>query len=228
VHQIVRTGVIACLIAGILNLPIIAAAARPLGMVIVAENAHLSGANANVGADVFTGDALQTDPGGSLRLKFGSTQLYLTSDSNALLGQEANPLRVKLTRGRLGFSSGVAGQFEVETPIGTVRSADGQRAFGEVTILGPQKILVAAYHGSLVVAGAGVERTIPEGNAYNVTLTPDSDPAAAGPAPAAPKPALHPAVGSLAFDLVLLGVAGGLGYAAWHFATESDTVPTTH
>ncbi len=227
-YQLVRTVVIACLIAGMMNLPVIAAAAKPLGLVTVAENAHLSGATASVGADVFTGDLLQTGPGGSLRLKFGSTQLYLTSDSNATLGQEANPLRVRLTRGRLGFSSGAGGQFEVETPVGMVRSADGQRAFGEVTILGPQKILVAAYHGSLVVAGAGIERTIPEGDAYNVTLTPDSEPAGAGSAPAAPKPALHPAVGSLAFDLVVLGVAGGLGYAAWHFATESDTVPTTH
>ena len=67
------------------------AAEKPLGMVLVAENAHLSGATANIGADVFAGDALQTDPGGSWRLKVGSTQVYLT----------------------------------------------GQRAFGEVTILGP-------------------------------------------------------------------------------------------
>ncbi len=223
---IFRSVLVALLVTALVGFPVIAAGARPLGMVVRAEDAHLSGATASIGADVFAGEALQTNPGGSLRLKFGSTQLYLNSASNAFLGQDANPLRVVLTQGTLGFSSNVGNQFEVETPVGVVRSADGQRAFGEVTIIGPKKILVAAYHGTLVVNGAGVQRTITEGNAFNVTLSPDPDPMGSDPKPAAPpKPALHAGAGYLLFDAVVIGTAAGLGYAAWHFATESDPVP---
>jgi hypothetical protein len=219
-----RNTLIAFLISGLVSLPAMSAGARPLGMVVTASNAHLSGANASIGADVFTGEALQTDPGGNLRLKFGSTQIYLNSGSNAVLGQQADPLRVQLTQGTLGFSSNAGKQFEVETPVGLVRSADGQRAFGEVTIVGPKKILVAAYHGSLVVSGPGVERTIPEGDAFNVSLLPDPQPAAEPPA-GSPTPAFHPGAGSLVFDLVILGAAAGVGYAIWHYTTESDTTP---
>jgi hypothetical protein len=235
VRLIVRSALVACLISGLLNLSPLAAAAKPLGMVVLAENAHLSGVTANVGSDVFAGDTLHTDPGGSLRLKFGSTQLYLTSDSAATLGQETNPLYIALAHGTLGFSSNAAGQFEIDTPVGAVRAADGQRAFGEVTIVGPRKILVASYHGSLVVAGSGIQRTIPEGNSYNVTFVPSSDSSGANPAgsgadPAAaapagpPKPALTS--GSLVFDLVMIGAAGGFGYFLWHHFTESDPNPT--
>ena len=156
------------------------------------------------------------------------TQIYLNSGSNATLGQEANPLRVVLTQGTLGFSSAAGAQFEVETPVGIVRSADGQRAFGEVTLVGPKKILVAAYHGTLIVKGAGIERTITEGNAFNISLAPDPEPAGAGSMPASPKPALHGGGGALIFDAVILGAAGGVGYAIWHYTTESDPAPPPH
>lgn len=223
---LVRTVLIALLISSVLNMSVFAAAGQPLGMVVVADNAHLSGVSASTGADVFTGDALQTDRNGALRVKVGSTQLYLTASSAATLGQETNPLRVKLSQGTLGFSSGVGGQFEVETPVGVVRSADGQRAFGEITILGPQKILVASYHGSLVVSGSGMERTVTEGNAYNVTFVPSAEPAAADPNPASPTPAFHRAgPGSLVFDLVVLGVMGVTAALVWHFYAESDSTP---
>jgi hypothetical protein len=164
----VRKTLIGFVISGLAGFPAMAAGGRPLGVVVTADKAHLSGANASIGADVFTGELLETEPNGTLRLKFGATQLYLNPASNVVLGQEANPLRVILNKGTVGFSSNAANQFEVQTPVGIVRSADGQRAFGEVSIVGPDKILVAAYHGSLVVSGAGIERTITEGNAFNV------------------------------------------------------------
>jgi hypothetical protein len=222
----VRSTLIGFVIAGLAGLPAMAAGARPLGVVVTADNAHLSGATASIGADVFTGELLETEPNGTLRLKFGATQLYLNPASNVVLGQEANPLRVILNKGTVGFSSNVANQFEVQTPVGVVRSADGQRAFGEVTILGQNKILVAAYHGSLLVSGAGIERTITEGNAFNITLSPDPEPAGADPAPGSPQRAYHSGHPGLIFDGVILGGFAAAGYVAWHYSTESDTNPS--
>ena len=76
VRSLIRSLLIACLISGLLNASPAMAAAKPVGMVVLAENAHLSGVTANIGADVFAGDVLHTDPGGNLRMKFGATQLY--------------------------------------------------------------------------------------------------------------------------------------------------------
>lgn len=221
----VRSTLIGFVISGLVGLPAMAAGARPLGVVVTADKAHLSGATASIGADVFTGELLETEPSGTLRLKFGATQLYLNPASNVVLGQEANPLRVILNKGTVGFSSNVADQFEVQTPVGIVRSADGQRAFGEVSIVGPNKILVAAYHGSLVVSGAGMERTITEGNAFNVSLSPDPEPAGAAPSPGSPQRAYNSGHQSLVVTAVIIGVSAGVGYAVWHYTTESDTTP---
>lgn len=222
----VRSTLIGFVISGLAGLPAMAAGARPLGVVVTADKAHLSGATASIGADVFTGELLETEPNGTLRLKFGATQLYLDPASNVVLGQEANPLRVILNKGTVGFSSNVANQFEVQTPVGMVRSADGQRAFGEVSIVGPNKILVAAYHGSLVVSGAGIERTVTEGTAYNVTLSPDPEPAGANPSPGSPQRAYNTGHGPLIFTGVVVGGFIVAGYLAWHYTTESDTNPS--
>jgi hypothetical protein len=203
------------------------AAVNPMGMVVSAVNAHVAGANAASGADVYAGDYFDTESGGNLRLKLGSTQIYLRPASGAVLDENGTTMGVKLTRGTLGFSSATASRFQVETPVGIVRAADGQRAFGEVTILGPQKIMVAAYHGGLVVEGSGISQTIKEGNSYNVTFVPASDPASAAPAPPAPKPvpALQGGAGSLIFDVAIIGAAALTGALVWHFETESDSTP---
>jgi ferric-dicitrate binding protein FerR (iron transport regulator) len=204
------------------SLPAGAAPAKPIGMVTVADKAHLEGANAVIGADVYPGDTLQTDPGGTLRVKAGSTQLYLATSSSATFEELPNQIRLKLTHGTLGFSSSEAKQFVVETPVATVRSADGKRAFGEVTIVGADKILVAAYHGALVVERNGQERIVKEGDAYNVSFLPDAAPGA-DPVPTSPKQALRS--GSLVFDLIVLGGAAFAGYEIWHHLTESDSAP---
>lgn len=207
------------------------AAANPVGMVVSAANAHLGGANATLGADVYSGDFLDTDRGGTLRLKLGSTQVYLAEASAATVGQQSDRVNFKLARSTVAFSSAVAARFEVETPVGIVRAAEGKRAFGEVTITGPQKITVAAYRGAVVVEGAGISRTIKEGDAYNVTLIPDAatgiEASTVDPIrPSPPAPGLHRGgPGSLGFNLVVLGGVGGLGYFVWHHLTESDSTP---
>lgn len=214
-----RGCLVAMLIAALLNLPAMAAGAKPLGMVVTAENAHLGGANAAIGADVYTGDNLQTEPGGTLRLKVGSTQLYLASASAATLLEEAPKVNIKLVRGTVGFSSAAADQFEVETPIGRVRAADGQRGFGEVTVTGPQTILVAAYHGSLVFEGDGEERTIKEGDAYNITLASDPEPSPQGGGSTYGKKRNY------IFTLIIIAGAAVIAAALWHEAVESPSRP---
>ena len=149
------------------SLPAVAAPAKPIGMVTVAEKAHLEGANAVIGADVYPGDTLQTDPGGTLRVKAGSTQLYLATSSSATFEELPNQLRLKLTHGTLGFSSSEAKQFEVETPVATVRSADGKRALAAVADIRPAVLWDVA-------TGQALETLNGSGNmVFSVAFAPD-------------------------------------------------------
>ena len=127
---------VCCLAFHLASLPAGAAPVKPIGMVTVADKAHLEGANAVIGADVYPGDTLQTDPGGTLRVKAGPTQLYLATSSSATFEELPNQIRLKQTHGTLGFSSFDAKQFEVETPIATVRSADGSELWEKSQLLG--------------------------------------------------------------------------------------------
>ena len=238
-RSLARSCLIAFIVAGMLNIPPVAAAANPIGMVVTSSNAHLGEVNAAVGTNVFPGDTLQTEPTGTLRLKVVGNQVYLAPASLAVLLGEGHAVTAQLIKGTLGFSSPAAAQFEVETPVGIVRAANGKGAFGEVTIVGPRKILVAAYHGSLVVTGSGVERTIKEGDAFNVTFLPDPQgPAGAGTGDAGPGGnsggnqggngnTRHAVVnhGQLIFDSIVIGALFGAGLAAWDLATESDSQP---
>jgi ferric-dicitrate binding protein FerR (iron transport regulator) len=222
VRSICRSILLAALVSGMLNSSLLAAA-KPLGMVVVAQNAHLGEADLALGTNVFSGDFLQTEPRGNLRLRLGSAQVYLNAASAAILDQQGESVGAKLVRGTVGFSSAPANGFQIETPVATVRPAKGT-AFGEVTIVNPQTILVAAYRGSLLVTGNGIERVIPEGSAYNVSLAPDPEPAPASPSPQGAYGVSNHA--HIIFAAVILGAAGLGGYLAWHYTTESDPNPT--
>jgi hypothetical protein len=236
---IVRPFIVFLLTASLLDLSVFGSVVSPLGVVVTSENAHVDDANVATGTNVFAGDYLQTDKGGTLRLKIGSSQFYLSSASSAILLQEQRTLRMKLTQGKIGFSSAVAGDFEIETPVAMVRAAKGKAALGEVTLVGPHQIMVAAYRGSLVIANAGVERTIVEGTAYNVSLaqgtgTANDDSAGNGSGngngngnnQGGGYPVHN--YGPLIFTTVFAGGLSGLGYTIWHFATESNYVPASN
>ena len=216
-----RSILVAVLASGMLNSPLLAAA-KPLGMVVLAQNAHLGEADLALGTNVFSGDFLETEPRGNLRLRMGAAQVYLAAASAAILDEQGDTIGARLVRGTVGFSSAPVNGFEIETPIATVRPAKGP-AFGEVTLVNPQTILVAAYRGSLLVKGNGIERVIPEGSAYNITYSPDPEPAASSPS----------SQGSYGVSnhgrwLVAAGILGGtaaISYWVWHHTTESDTNP---
>lgn len=175
----IAPGARACLVAflavGLMNLPAMAASEQPLGMIVSAEHARLDNANAVSGTNLFSGDTLATDQGGSLRLKIGPGQIYLLSSSSAVLAPDENGVRAKVDRGTLGFSTPAPGQLAIETPLGVVRGADGKPIFGQVSILSLGKMRVSSYEGTLVVEGInGQEKMIAAGETYDATLVPNA------------------------------------------------------
>lgn len=172
----VLAGARACLIGflatSLLNLPVVAAPAPSLGMIVSSNDALLSTAIATQGADVYPGDTLRTQPDGSLRLALGSNQLYLMESTEATMLRDSGVPGAKLTSGAADFSM-QPGQFELQTPLGVIRGAGKERAFGEVTLDSPTRMEISSYQGSLLVAAAdGESKTIGPGETFIASLSP--------------------------------------------------------
>jgi hypothetical protein len=225
-RSIARSFTAIFLVACLLDLPAFATAARPLGLVVQAREALLDSASLAVGTTVYPGDTVQTDEGGTLRLKFGATQVYLLSSSAATFSETGNVIRATVGRGTVGFSADASSEVELAVPKGILRAANGQAAYGQVSIIGPQDVVITSYRGSLVLDNEGELHTIPAGKSYRVTM--DLEPAAQ-PAPPAHRGDDAGVVPTkrrkLYFELLVLGaVAIGTG-VIWYEVTQSPSLP---
>ena len=218
------------LVLALLDIPALAATAKPLGLVVQAREAMLDNSTLAVGTTVFPGDTVQTDEGGTLRLKFGTNQLYLLSSSAATFSQNENTIRATVGRGTVGFSSNASSELELAIPQGILRAARGQAASGQVTITNPQEVVISRYQGALVLDNEGEFHTIPAGKTYRVTM--DLEPAAEPAAPARRDQDPNKDAGviptkrrKLYFELILVGAAAIGSYFIWREVTVSPSLP---
>lgn len=205
--------------SGMLSLPIQAASDQPFGVVALADQAHVGTAFTSAGSNVYPGDVLDTMPGGSLRLRVSTGQVYLLSASAANLSQDSNILRATALRGTVGFSSLTAKEFELEIPEGMVRAANDLPAYGQVTIAGPKEAVISCYRGTLQLERNGQELLIDSGKSYDVSLVPDPEPPQ-GKVGVTPAYADH-----LVWKLIVIGGAAVVGYLLWRHFSESPTDP---
>jgi hypothetical protein len=116
VRSIARSYLNAAIVAGMLNLPAMAADPKPLGMVIQAQEARLSDAEAAMGATVYPGDTLATSIVGTLRRRVGLAQLYLLSSSAVTMTENDAAVRATVVRGTAGFSPRPLARFSLIRP----------------------------------------------------------------------------------------------------------------
>jgi hypothetical protein len=230
VRSLARSFIAILLVLALLDIPALAATAKPLGLVVQAREALLDNSTLAVGTTVYPGDTVQTDEGGTLRLKFGTNQLYLLSSSAATFSQNENTIRATVGRGTVGFSSNASSELELAIPQGILRAGRGQAASGQVTITNPQEVVISAYQGALVLDNEGEFHTIPAGKTYRVTM--DLEPAAAQPEPARRDQDPNKDAGviptkrrKLYFELILIGAAAIGTYFIWREVTESPSIP---
>ena len=228
--RLARSFMAILLVLALLDIPALAATAKPLGLVVQAREAMLDNTNLAVGTTVYPGDTVQTDEGGTLRLKFGTNQLYLLSSSAATFSQNENTIRATVGRGTVGFSSNASSELELAVPQGILRAARGQAASGQVTITNPQEVVISSYQGALVLDNEGEFHTIPAGKTFRVTM--DLEPAAQPAAPARRDQDPNKDSGvvptrrrKLYFELLLVGAAAIGSYLIWREVTESPSLP---
>ena len=225
-RYILKSFLVAILSVGLIGIPSFAANEKPLGLVTQASQAHLGSAVVAIGTTVYPGDTLATEEGGTVRLKVGASQFYLLSSSSATLSANSTAVNAAVARGTVGFSSNGTDQLALEIPEGTVRAANGQPGYGQVTLLGPREVIVTAYRGTLVLDNDGDLHEIAAGKSYRVTM--DLDPAAEPQGPAGAggnNKVVAPRRRHLLFDLIVLGAAAGAGVAIWYHLSESSSTP---
>ncbi|MGH9715829.1 MAG: hypothetical protein ACRD4R_03735 [Candidatus Acidiferrales bacterium] len=214
-----RVCLIGFLAASLLNLPLMAAPSPSLGMIVTSSNALLGNADATRGADVYPGDTLMTQPDGTLRLAFGSSQLYLLESTQATMLRNSGAVRAKVNTGTVDFSM-QPGQLEVQTPLGVIRDAGNERASGQVAVLSPTEIQISAYDGELLVAGVdGEAKSIAAGETYDATVSPAGGPTDPGILGVGrPRKINWRRIRAAA---VILGATGVISYVLYHEFTES-------
>jgi hypothetical protein len=230
VRAISKSLLVALLIGSLLNLPTFAANEKPLGLVTQAQEAQIGTAMVAIGTTVYPGDTVATDTGGILRLKVGGSQVYLLASSAATLSQNAQMVHALVARGTVGFSSNGTDQVGLEIPEGIVSAANGQPAYGQVTLIGPREVVISAYRGTLVLDNDGEMHTITAGKSYRVTMdleSPETKPVAQEAAGVGGKNSdiVAPKHRHLAFDLIVLGAIGAVSAVVYYEVTQSPSKP---
>jgi hypothetical protein len=229
---IARACLVVVLVVGLLDIPGFAANEKPLGLVLQAQQASVDNAKLAVGTTVYPGDTVETDTGGTLRLKLGTNQLYLLASSAATLAQNSTIVHAVVAHGTVGFASNGSDKIELEIPEGILRAADGVPSYGQVTITSPLEVVISAYRGTLVLDNDGELHTIPAGKSYRVTM--ELEPAAVAPtSDVAPQDTqsnnaqvIQPRKRrrkKLAFYLIFTGAIAGMSWAVWDELTESPS-----
>ncbi len=208
-RTVLRSCLVAVLIVGLVEIPVLGAPSRPLGVVLQATRARLSSGDATDGATIYDGDTLATDVSGTLRARLGGSQLYLPADSAAALHQTAGGVSAALQRGTAVFSSASPEAFELLASEARIHARTTQPTLARVTLVRPYELLITCQRGQLEVRIGEEIHQVPEATAYRVLIQPASkDQKGAGGPPVA-------AATSQFVILAVALIAVGTGIGLW-------------
>ncbi len=206
---ILRTCLVGLLVACLVQIPAWGLSPQPLGTVLDAEQARLDSAAAVDGATVFAGDTAETTPGGSLRLRIGAAQVYLPASSAVRLTGSASDLTGTIVRGSVGFASSGSEAIAVRAGEMTIRPQTPQPTRAQVTLVGPNELLVTSYRGPLAVELDGEVYSVAPGSTYRLLMVADSQEPQGEGAPHAKRRR------KLVLLLFTLGAAAGAGILSY-------------
>jgi len=159
-----------CLV--ISDVPMYAATAAPMGIVVFADHARVGMAPASVGSTVFGGDKLTADATGSLQIRAGAARFLLANGGVAMLSSDESAPAATLLAGTATFSTASAKAFTVHFANAAIRANTDEPTVGQISVVGPKELIVKSTRGSLAFTVGGETRLVAEGAAYRVILDP--------------------------------------------------------
>jgi len=97
-HALLRGCLISLLVVALVEAPVSAAPASPMGVVMQAQRARLGTSEAVQGATVFNGDNLATELIGNLCVHVRGAQIYLLANTSVSLGEIPGGISAALQR----------------------------------------------------------------------------------------------------------------------------------
>lgn len=196
------------------------AASPALGILTLADRAHLEESAAFPGLSVYEGERLSTEIEGRLGVQSGRSTLALGSKTEVMLFKISGGLHVDLSAGSLYFSSVENERIDIHVADATLQPSDSQPAQALVTLLEPKVLQVSARRGSLNFSYHQEFRNLPEGGTYRIYLDAPAEPQGASGA------GVH-TVGTASKVTYFIVGAGAAGVAAWgiHAAATSGNGP---
>jgi hypothetical protein len=176
----VRTVLTAVLIASITltALPLMAAPAgapsAPLGVVVLAENAHVGMDVTYSGATIYDGDRLATPDGGNLQVRFGASQMYLRQSSAAAVHSLTNGFSAELGEGTMVATSAEGQTFQVIADGASIRPANAQPTSVQITKISATELVLTGNRGTALVSMGDEVKTLDAGNSYRLEVQPES------------------------------------------------------
>lgn len=141
----------------------------PVGVVMLGQGAQVSQITAQNGTSLYVGDTLSTDATGSLRVRFGTSQLMLGPQTVVKLADSTHGVTAVLQHGIVRFSA-AGSPIELRALEAIVHpQAD---ASGEMMVVGPREFQIGSTKGNLTVDIDGANKIVAESTAYDVTLEP--------------------------------------------------------
>ncbi len=202
-----RCCLISALIVTLVGAPVSSAPAKALGVVTRAERAQLSTSYATNGATVYDGDSLITEKGGALNVRLGSAQLYLLPESGVAMHQTPAGTSAVLQRGTVVLASAAGEAVELHASEARIRPKTSQPTLAQVTLSGPNELLVTSSRGQLDVTIGEETHVVPENTSYRVEI----DPAVPNPQGGPPIRAAR----SRFFVIVLATIGAATGVVIW-------------
>jgi FecR protein len=155
-----------------LAMPLWAAPASQLGIVVFADHARIGMAPASVGSTVFAGDKVSTELPGSVQIRAGAARFLLASGSVATLSSDETAAAATLISGTATFSTSNSKAFTLHFANAAIRPNTDEPTVGQVSIAGPRELVVKSNRGSLAFTVENETRVVTEGTAYRVILNP--------------------------------------------------------
>ena len=109
------------------------------GTVVTAEQARVGTGPLSVGATVFGGDRLWTDPSGSVQVRAGAARLLLSSSSVAILAKDESSPSASLTRGTAIFSTANSKAFVLHVGSMVIQAETNEPTVAQVSVAGPER-----------------------------------------------------------------------------------------
>jgi hypothetical protein len=179
VRRSTRSGLLAAIAVAILALSAADASVSvtSMGIVVQANNATLNGSPVANRAAIFDGNTLATDNAGALRAQFGSSQIYLFSNSKVTVSHAANGFVADLAGGSVLLSSGAGETYSVLSDGAIVQPKAAAQSVAQISRVSPTELILTSHRGDVQVTMGEETQTVSEGSSYRMMIASASRPA---------------------------------------------------